>query len=93
MRAENHGVRPTQIHGSSKNLQREPSRFFGSLNSHNFSSGSCDSGWTGRWPRRSRTLATVIDRFSQCVIAWRLSSIPNGSFCLKMLDDVLVERT
>ena len=34
-------------------------------------------------------LAAVIDWFSRFVVAWRLSSTLDGSFCLELLDDAL----
>ena len=34
-------------------------------------------------------LAAVIDWFSRCVLAWRLSNTLDGSFCLEMLDEAL----
>jgi putative transposase len=34
-------------------------------------------------------LAAVIDWYSRCVIAWRLSNTLDGSFCLEMLDEAL----
>jgi putative transposase len=34
-------------------------------------------------------LAAVIDWYSRCVLAWRLSNTLDGSFCLDMLDEAL----
>jgi putative transposase len=34
-------------------------------------------------------LAAVIDWYSRCVLAWRLSNTLDGSFCLEMLDEAL----
>jgi len=34
-------------------------------------------------------LAAVIDWYSRCVIAWRLSNTLDGEFCLQMLDEAL----
>jgi putative transposase len=34
-------------------------------------------------------LAAVLDWYSRCVLAWRLSNTLDGSFCLEMLDEVL----
>lgn len=34
-------------------------------------------------------LAAILDWFSRCVIAWRLSNTLDGSFCLEMLEEAL----
>jgi putative transposase len=34
-------------------------------------------------------LAAILDWFSRCVLAWRLSNTLDGSFCLEMLEEAL----
>jgi putative transposase len=40
-------------------------------------------------PQGFMYLAAVIDWYSRCVIAWRLSNTLDGEFCLQMLDEAL----